>query len=380
MSKKLSKACPLVFLVSILLFVAGISAYGIDNHYYIGDEELIKGDYFKGADRIINDGTIGGDFIVGAQEVEHFGVIEGDFIAAISQGLIGGKVKGDVRSLGQNIIIQGEVYKNTSVLASNFIIEEGGAIDGSLHAFVNYLNVKGTIGGDIKGSVGTAIITGNIKGDVTLRAEKIYLEPNAVIEGNLIYSSPKVQQIDSSKVKGTIEYRPSEAKGFQVAKRKFRAGYRRILLFVRSVFLAAYLLIGLLFLRLFQKPAERAVDYIKEKPLITLAIGFCIVGGVPVVAILLFITIVGIPISILSSTLYFILIHLAKIPVELWLGRKILRAADRPYLSFIIGTLLIAALRFIPYFGWLATIGIVALGIGAEAMMIKSYYQKQKTL
>ncbi|GAB6086356.1 bactofilin family protein [Alkaliphilus crotonatoxidans] len=371
MSKKQYLVWPIIIIVLMLTGLFSFSVQGQPGRpVNIAGGEVVEGDYIKGANRVVNEGNIKGDFIVAAQEVTQSGTIEGDFIGAVNHALIDGEVKGNIRSIVQSIGVQGEVNKNASVLASHFTLEEEGAIDGSLYAFVNYLNIKGTVGGDIRGAAGTVIITGRIKGDVVLRADKLYLEPNAIIEGDLIYTSSSPQEIDPSSVKGIIEYRPADEKRLQLNKS----------VFLRTLFLISYLLVGLLFLRLFQGPAGRSAAFLNEKPLLALGIGLVLLVMVPVISFLLLISIIGIPIAILAMALYGILIYLAKIPVELWLGKKILRQDDRPYLSFIIGSLLIASLRFIPYLGWLITLGIIGLGIGLKSMMIKTYYSSSKEL
>lgn len=367
-------------LVSLLVFIfGGMIAHGTEpsqgNWIHIAEDQVISGDFIRGANRVSSQGRVTGDFIFGANEVSQEGIIEGDFIGAGAQAKIGGVIKGNIRTIGKDIDVTGEVNRNASIFASNLYLQDGAVIDGSIHVFAGYMDLGGLVGGDIRGAVGTAVFRGNVKGDVYLHVDKIYFEPGATIEGNLTYTSSKPYSIDPARVKGTIQHQYSDSISFQEGLKELRVGLRRISIFLKGLFLLSYIIIGLLIVRFIQHPVNQAVEILNEKPWLSLGLGAGLLVGIPIIAVLLLISIIGIPIGILLMTFYGLLIYLAKIPIEIWLGKKILREHNQPYLPFIIGSILIASLRLIPYFGWWITGVVIAFGIGATLMMIKHYYQ-----
>jgi len=258
-------------------------------------------------------------------------------------------------------------------------LEEEGIIDGSVHVFAGDLNLKGFVGGDIIGGVGKAVISGTVKGNVKLHVDKINLEPGALIEGNLTYIATEEMAIDPARVKGKIIYQPSTRTEIQAGFNELRHQLRILFNVVKIIFAVSHLLIGLLLIKLFKKPYQRAAKLIEEKPLPSVGFGLGVLVVLPIVAMTLMITIIGIPFSILMLMAYGVLIYLAQIPVALWLGEKVLRDERRPYVAFIIGSLLIETLMFIPYMSFLGSIAVTIVGLGVTLVMMKEYYKKEDT-
>ena len=92
-------------------------------------------------------------------------------------------------------------------------------------------------------------------------------------------------------------------------------------------------------------------------------IGFATLVILPMAAILLCITIVGIPISIISFIIYGLLIYLAPIFTSVILGKVVLKNMN-PYLSAIIFTLIVKIITFIPYVGGISLFICVLLSLG----------------
>ncbi|SCY73978.1 bactofilin family protein [Alkaliphilus peptidifermentans] len=365
----------------IIIVAATLITFGKEDErglYSIVEEDvIIEGDYIRANEYIQNRGIIIGDLITVSNEITNYGMVEGDIISLASSFKQMGNVKGDLRIAAEDIIIDGEISRNASILSNHILINDNGVIDGSVHAFANTINIKGFIGGDIRGVVGSAIISGNIKGNVLINARRIELEPGALIEGNLIYVSEEEQFIDPQFVQGTIEHRYPSTLGILSQFENFQNRWRALSIVRKIVFLLAYLIIGSITILIFKKPLIRAAAIVEEKSWINIVIGFSILIGVPVAAIILMIMIIGIPISFILLALYGILLYLAKIPVEIWLGHKIYKESPHPVVSFLIGSILIEAILLIPFAGWWASKLVMVAGIGAILIMIKRYYKHE---
>ena len=100
----------------------------------------------------------------------------------------------------------------------------------------------------------------------------------------------------------------------------------------------------------------------------------------PVAAILVCITMVGIPVGIAALFLYAIAIYSAQVFVGTWLGEKILGAGVGfgPTLGRLaLGLAIIRLLRLIPYLGALVGAIVVVWGLGALVLTLYRYMRPQ---
>ena len=110
------------------------------------------------------------------------------------------------------------------------------------------------------------------------------------------------------------------------------------------------IILAVLITLLCNKYNNKAVERFEYRPWMPFIIGFATLVILPMAAILLCITIVGIPISIISFIIYGLLIYLAPIFTSVILGKVVLKNMN-PYLSAIIFTLIVKMLLFTPYIG-----------------------------
>jgi hypothetical protein len=96
----------------------------------------------------------------------------------------------------------------------------------------------------------------------------------------------------------------------------------------------------------------------------------------PVAAVLICITIVGIPVGIATILLYVIAVYSAQVFVGTWLGEKILGAAVGigPTLGRLaLGLAILRAIRMVPYLGVLIGSMVVVCGLGALVLTLYRY-------
>ena len=108
---------------------------------------------------------------------------------------------------------------------------------------------------------------------------------------------------------------------------------------------------------------NRACEKLEHRGWLPFLIGFATLIVLPIAAVLLCITIVEIPISVISLIIYGILIYLAPVFTGIILGRFILKNMNE-YLSAIIFTLIVKIITFIPYVGGISLFICVLLSLG----------------
>lgn len=377
MKKSLASWCIFIVLISL---IAGLTIAVASENYndlsIITEDQQIVGDYIKANENITNRGTVTGDFIVAGDEISHEGVIEGDLIAAAAELALTGRVQGDIRVLAGDVLIEGEIDRNASMLGSRIIQYKDSTISGSIHAFSRELEIRGIVGGDIRGANENTIISGTVKGSILLHTSNITITPDAMIEGDLVYISETEQSISPQQVKGKIEHRYPKGASRDFAD-QIQSTIKTATVISKIGFLLSYMLAGILLILLFKKPYDRASLIIQERPWYSIGLGVSLLICVPIVAVILMITIIGIPFGLIGLALYGILLYTAKIPVGIWLGSKIFRGEKRLIIWFIIGILILEAVSLIPRIGWLVSFATLAVGAGATIIMIKRYYKKE---
>ena len=106
----------------------------------------------------------------------------------------------------------------------------------------------------------------------------------------------------------------------------------------------------------------------------SLGLGFAVLAGVPVAIIMIAITLVGLPASLMLLMFYLVAIYLAKLWVGAFLGQMLLKPTGVTksdwLLGLLVGLLILTIVRFIPYLGGLVHWGVVCLGLGAFAWQL----------
>lgn len=133
-----------------------------------------------------------------------------------------------------------------------------------------------------------------------------------------------------------------------------------------------YLILGLLLLALAPGAARLVEERVLERPLPAFVIGLVALIVAVIAGVILFVTIVGIPIAVFGWLFVIAAIMLSGLVVSLALGRLILgktSIADNRYALFIVGFVILNILYLIPFLGGLIKFVVVCLGFGAIAMI-----------
>jgi hypothetical protein len=216
---------------------------------------------------------------------------------------------------------------------------------------------------------GDVFINGTVKGSVTFKGGSLTLGEKAIIEGNLSYTTPdKVKMEEGAVVKGVVAYAPAEKSqepGF--------LGSLLSLAFLGELLmtLACAMAFGLIFNRY----ATTLVSKAAQQPLIELGRGFAIMVVLPVAAILLVSTFVGIPFGILGMIAWAGLLVSSWITAPILVGSLVHAFAKKSatysvtWVTIFVGVIVYLALGFIPILGWVAKFVAALIAIGALVRM-----------
>jgi hypothetical protein len=234
----------------------------------------------------------------------------------------------------------------------------------------------------LKASGASVNIDGAVHGDAEIRSEELVIGPNTRIGGRLVYHGPSAPAVpEGAVIAGGVEFHEAKATRYLEDSDDHwhdRArGVGSVLWFV-GVFVA-----GALFLALFPGYSTRAAETIGREPLKVLGLGLAILVCVPFVAIVLLITIIGIPLALLFVPLYLLLIFLGWVTVALFIAQRGLAATrtGKPVtpglrlLALFLGLLALWLLQRIPLVGGL--IVFIALMAGVGGLVLQAWTRRE---
>ncbi len=368
----LSKIEILLTIIAVLLTLFNFDAcfgteFRVGENFFFSDTLSINDDLIIAGNTIKSSATIKGDLLSSSYRLVQNGIVEGSVIAVAKDVDISGQVNGSVSGFGQNINVNGKVNRNLIGFFSALNIKPDADIGGDVTAFGGELTLDGKIGKGLRGSIGTLIISGIVNGDVSVKADKIILMPTAKILGDFKYESQKQAKIESgASVSGQTFWTKEEAKKEKKPKDVFTLKS----VITEILFLLALMITGTVLTLIFKKKAYQAKRAVTASFLKSLGWGFVFMVCIPIAIIILIVTILGIPIAIISLFAYAVLIYIAKIPVATALGEKIIKAFGKegePSLipSMLLGLIVLTFLLNIPYLEWLIYFIVLFTGFGA---------------
>lgn len=368
-----------VFLFSLVFALACLPAEAakIDagDNLTVGADELIDDDLYLFGEVITVSGIVTGDAILFGREVVVDGNIMGSLLVFAETIRINGNVAGTVRGGANSFSFQGSSGRDLMIMANTITVS--GPVGQDLFAAANNGTITGSIGRDVKTSINRLIVDGPIGGDVNALVSELVLGPNALVEGKVTYTSEQEAAINNQAIVGGTITRldpPTTQVTAVSAGRKVWSFFRPIL---------SLLFVALLMILLFPAVTKGSAAMIVKKPVPSLGIGALIVFVAPIAALILLITVIGIPVSFLSMLLYVVLLYLSRVFAGYFLADLAFEKFGvelHPVLKALIGVLVLALIFKIPFIGWLIHLAAVIFGSGAFMHYMLGQKEKQVDL
>jgi hypothetical protein len=329
-------------------------------------DQVIKNDLVATGGRIRIEGTIDGDLIVFCQSLDVTGHVTGDVISFSRDARISGTVDGNVRSFTNNITISGTVGKNVMSFTDPFTLDSSAKIGGSLIAFSNFLALDGNVGRDVTAYFHRASLNGRIGGGMQARGDSLAIGPTAEIAGKAVYGqtgreAPEVSS--SAKLLG----------GLETNRITHRPDYTKPRYYIwKIIWAAAAFLFGLVAMFLMPKFSEDTVRSASRYGA-SFGVGVLVFFGVPLAAVIVCITVVGIGVAFATTALWAMALYATQVVVGAWLGEKLLgRASGTGALvgRMALGLVIIRILGMIPHLSFWVWLAVFFWGMGALSLAI----------
>jgi hypothetical protein len=253
--------------------------------------------------------------------------------------------------------------------ATDHVVITGGAVvpagqtAGDIVVIDGPVNIAGRATGDVVSVSGPVRVTGRVDGDLIAVSDRAVLGPRASVGGDLRYGDVRPVLAPGARVAGTVsnENWSDAANGW---------GWVSTLAWWFAVSVST-LIVGALLVWLAPGALYAAERAVREHLGATIGWGVAIAIGVPVLAVLALITLVGIPfgIALLLAAIPVLLIAYA---TAAWIiGRRVLsnRSAS-PWAALLAGWAILRVLAIIPIVGSLIGLAATVVGLGALAVAL----------
>lgn len=333
------------------------------------DDTLI----FHGETLIVK-GTVTGNVIAFAERVEINGTVQGDLISFAGMVLINGTVDGNAYTFSKATTVKGRVARSLHSFSSTTRIESPGSVAGDVFAFTSDASIDGAAGRDLYAFAGMTHVEGSVGRNIYARTGRLGVGAAANVGGDVTAYVKKQEdvQIDpGATVAGMTDVHLPTPRPSRFLRPKFYVW--------EAIWLAAAFVLGLLlnwlFPALFQPRLENAGALLR-----TLGLGFLILVATPVAAIIVAVTVVGMPLAVISLVLLLLGVYLAKIFVAAFVGRALAGGREGQPPAFALQLLLGLAILFVamnlPYLGgWIAFL-VILLGLGMAALRVYRAWQR----
>jgi hypothetical protein len=359
-----------VFSLVSLMLVFVVPGYSIDIRkaekgrlsVNVAEGEIIDDTLIAFGESVDVQGTITGDLIAFARRVNVQGTVQGNVIGFGQTVKVTGNVDGDVFEFGSSVEAAGRIGQNLWGFGQNLNLSDSLTVEKDATLFGTNTDVDGYIGRDLTAFTGFLDIAGKVGRDLRFQGGRIAICAPSTIGRDLktrtksekgVLIEPGVT-VAGKKTAELMPTSPSRYKTFGF--------YMRQLLRIGAAFLT-----GLLLFWLF--PSTGRVSLASARSMLTSGgIGFLALVATPVAAVILAITMIGLPIAIMALAFWLLCFYLAKIVVARCIGSAMVGSSVGKWstaLALLAGLVVVIIAINLPYIGGVLNFLLILIGMGA---------------
>lgn len=363
----------------VLMLVVGVFAYpsfgwAADTRtagdVTIGQGERVADDLYVAAGTFEFNGDAERDVTVAAGEATIGGTIAGSLLLATGQAEITGTVDGSVRVLSGTLRIPGRVSGDVVMAGGQLDVPSSGQIGGNLIIASGTVDVQGSVNGDVSGYAMQSTLGGTMLGSVDLNTSNLEILNTARIAGPVTHTGRQDAEVEAgAQLAQGIEQQEVDPWGGGDNPLQRASG--SLLRTLWALVAGALLVVA----------APRLANQLGtngKRLLQSLALGVLGLIVVPVLAIVLMVTVIGLPAGLLLLTAFLVMLYLTQIIAGITIGRFILPRSwndgSRGFhlLAMTLGVVIIGALRLVPvpYLFTVLSVVITLWGAGAAIMLL----------
>lgn len=245
------------------------------------------------------------------------------------------------------------------VLSGNVRVPNGEAA-GEIVVFSGDVAVGGLVRGDVVAFSGRVVIAGQVSGDVISFDGPVVLGPNAQVRGDVI-AKGEVTRRPGAQVGGTV------GSGFPVTIRAPALLSGRLGLWLSTTF--SVLVLGLLMMWIAPRASDAVHQTFLDSKLRSVLGGLAWFVGLPVLACVLALTLVGLPFG-LGLLLALAFVYSVAYTWGIWIAGRLILPSRNRFLAFLLAWAIVGALSLVPYLDVVLWVVLTIPGLGAMWLAI----------
>ena len=228
------------------------------------------------------------------------------------------------------------------------------------------VDVSGKVKGNLRVAGGYVKLDGPVEGNATVSGGTLELGPNARIAGKLVFRGGHLEQDPAAQVVGGVVHT-------QRGKRSWGGGDRQVARGVVGwVWTAGLIVLAALIAGALPGATRRMETELRTRPGLAALTGVVALICIPVAAVLLMVTIIGIPLGLLGLFAYAALLLVGYVSTSVVVSGLLLdrfKAGARAMAGWRVGAavlamLVIALLARVPFVGGLVALTALVIGVG----------------
>lgn len=360
------RASAMAFALGALLFAlpGGAEAAVIELDratYVLPKDERLENDLIVAAEIVRIEGILAGDLIVAARLVEVSGSVEGDVLGFAESIDVTGEVRGNVRTGSRVLNLDGVVERNVTSAGETIRLRSGGRVGGSFTAAGRETIVSAPIERDLLAAAQTHEIGSRVGGSALLAGERLVVGPGASVAGSIrFYGANEPDVSPEAQLASPVEFEKVEDGD------EDRSPFAWLGHFV--FFWAAAFVLGTAFVLLAPGTTEAVTTVHMPSYAKSALAGLLSLGAVVALSGALLLTLVGIPLGLVTLFAGCTALYAAQVYAGVYIGKRLLGLPmDRSQLivRLAVGLLAIHILKNIPFVGPVVTAVVALWGFGS---------------
>jgi len=281
-----------------------------------------------------------------------------------------GDVGGSVRGAGQTVTLSGSVSRNGLAAGQTVVLEDTARLGRDLYAAGQAVDLDGTVGRRAGLAGETASVRGEVGDRLYFEGDELSLGPTARVGGDLVYrSAEELELAPGAEIAGETRKLAPAARPPKPEPDP-RSPFLPATLFFLVVFV-----FGAVGLAAAPRLFGSAANAMSSRPWWNLLLGLLALIVFPITAVVVCVTVIGIPLGVLALVAWGTALMFSGVPVGIsvgrWLATRLSRRLASPYLGLFVGLLVLTLLGFVPYLGTITKVLTVVFGLGVYARAAK---------
>jgi hypothetical protein len=325
---------------------------------------------------------VNGDVFVAANSVTVAGTVTGGVFAVANSVSLTGDVRHGVHAAGNTISISGAVAQDAVVAGSTFTAAPAGSIGRDLLLATGTAVVTGPVGRNVQAAGGDMTLAAPVGGDVQAQLNNLHLTDSAEVAGTVTYTSNNEAVIAPGATVGAgVQHLLPQTQAAPTPP-GVSAGWA-VVGWLRG--LVGLAVIGLLFILLLPRFSQQTVEIARTAFWSSLGLGFALLIGVPVAALMVFILGVilgGWMLAFALLALYAMLCATGAAFAAMLTGNMAVQALRQPQQhlawNLLEGLALLGLIGLVPIVGGILLILACMIGIGVFALSVAQVYRRSR--